>query len=206
VRQTLLRVQQPVGQTLVFFSTLLVLRNCWVWRMGPPGAAGLLAQRGHVPFGLKEGRARCTTSRRFGSEDEKGIKEKSRKSICECDNEVQLCAGDDTTSRDVVPETSILVPFAALRQMVAALISHPCLFAVLRLMRDRVAPVSASTWSLNIGFLTGFRFRNSGSVGLQKSLTLLTACVIALQLSKGYHFPKSSLICEHFSDCCCCCC
>jgi hypothetical protein len=34
--------------------------------------------------------------------------------------------------------------------MVVALISHPCLFAVLRLMRDRVAPVSASTWSLNV--------------------------------------------------------
>jgi hypothetical protein len=42
-----------------------------IWRIGPPGAAGLSAQRGHVPFGLKEGRARCTTSRRFGSEEEK---------------------------------------------------------------------------------------------------------------------------------------
>jgi hypothetical protein len=80
---------------------------------------------------------------------------------------------------------------------VVTLILHPCLFAVLRLMRDRVAPVSASTWSLNVGFSTGFRFRNSGGVGLQKSLTLLTACVIALQLSKGCHFPKSSRICEH---------
>jgi hypothetical protein len=41
--------------------------------------------------------------------------------------------------------------------MVVALISHPCLFAVLRLMRDCVAPVSASTCSLNVGFPTGFR-------------------------------------------------
>jgi hypothetical protein len=93
-----------------------------------------------------------------------------------------------TTCRDVVPETSILMPFAALRQIEVAVISHPCLFAVLRLMRDCVAPVSASTWSLNAGFPTGFRFRNSGGVGLQKSLTLLTACVTALQLSKSYHF------------------
>jgi hypothetical protein len=77
---------------------------------------------------------------------------------------------------------------------------------MLRLMRDRVAPVSASTWSLNVGFLTGFRFRNSGGVGLQKSLTLLTACVTALQLSKSCHFPKSSWICAHSSACCCCCC
>jgi hypothetical protein len=92
------------------------------------------------------------------------------------------------TCRDVVPETSILVPFAALRQIEVAVISQPCLFAVLRLTRDRVAPVSASTWSLNAGFPTGFRFRNSGGVGLQKSLTLLTACVTALQLSKSYHF------------------
>jgi hypothetical protein len=92
VQQTLLRVRQPVCQTHVFFSTSLVLRNCWVWPMGPPGAAGLLAQRGHVPFGLKEGRALCTTSRRFGSEDEKGIKEKTRKSIFGCNNEVLLRA------------------------------------------------------------------------------------------------------------------
>jgi hypothetical protein len=74
--------------------------------------------------------------------------------------------------------------------MEVAVISHPCLFAVLRLMRDRVAPMSASTWSLNVGFPTGFRFRNSGGVGLQTSLTLLTACVIALQLSKSCHLPS----------------
>jgi hypothetical protein len=90
--------------------------------------------------------------------------------------------------------------------MVVSLISHPCLVAVLRLMRDRVAPVSASNWSLNVGFPTGFRFRNSGGVGLQKSLTLLIACVIALQLLKGCHFPKSPCICAHSSACCCCCC
>jgi hypothetical protein len=42
-----------------------------------------------------------------------------------------------TTCRDVVPEMSILVPFAALRQMDVAVISHLCLFAVLRLMRNR---------------------------------------------------------------------
>jgi hypothetical protein len=41
----------------------LVLWNCQVWRFGPPGAAGLSAQRGHILFGLKEGCARCTTSR-----------------------------------------------------------------------------------------------------------------------------------------------
>jgi hypothetical protein len=111
-----------------------------------------------------------------------------------------------TTCSDVVPETSILVPFAALRQMDVALISHPCLFAVLRLMRDHVAPVSASTWSLNVSFPTGFRFRNSGGLGLQKSLTLLTACLIALQLSKICHFPKSCWICAHSFDCCFCCC
>jgi hypothetical protein len=74
-----------------FFSTSIVLWNCRVRGFAPPGAAGLSAQRGHVPFGLKEGRARCTTWRRFGSEEEKGIKEKP-----ECDNEVQLRARDDT--------------------------------------------------------------------------------------------------------------
>jgi hypothetical protein len=68
-----------------------MLWNCRVRGFDPPGAAGLSAQRGHVPFGLKEGRAHCTTSRRFGSEEEKGIKEKP-----ECDNEVRLCACDDT--------------------------------------------------------------------------------------------------------------
>jgi hypothetical protein len=70
-----------------------------------------------------------------------------------------------TTCRDVVPETSILVPFAGLRQMEVGEISHPCLFAVLRLIRERVAPVSASTLSANVGFPIGFRFRNSGGVG-----------------------------------------
>jgi hypothetical protein len=114
-----------------------------------------------------------------------------------------------TTCRDIVPETSILVPFAALRQMEVGEISQPCLFAELRLIRERVAPVSASTWSANVGFPTGFRLRNSGSVGLQKSLTLLTlltVCVTALQLSKSCHFLKSCWICAHSSDCCCCCC
>jgi hypothetical protein len=99
-----------------------------------------------------------------------------------------------------------LVLFAALRHMVVSLISHPCLVAVLRLIRDRVAPVSASTCSLNVGFPTGFRFRNSGGVGLQKSLTLLTPCVITLNFQKAAIFPKSALICAHSSACCCCCC
>jgi hypothetical protein len=53
-----LRVRQTLCQT--YPPPSLVLRNSWVRRMGPPGVAGLFAQRGHVPFGLKEGRARCT--------------------------------------------------------------------------------------------------------------------------------------------------
>jgi hypothetical protein len=73
-----------------------VLWNCKVRDFAPPGAAGLFAQRGHVPFGLKEGRARCRTSRRFRSKEEKGKKEKKRKCICKCDNKVQLRARDDT--------------------------------------------------------------------------------------------------------------
>jgi hypothetical protein len=36
---------------------------------------GLLAQRRHVPFGLKEGRARCTTLRRLEERKEKKGKE-----------------------------------------------------------------------------------------------------------------------------------
>jgi hypothetical protein len=65
---------------------------------------------------------------------------------------------------------------------------QPCLFAVLKLIRERVAPMSASTWSENVGFPTGFRLRNSGGVGLRKSLTLLTVCVTVLQLPKSCHF------------------
>jgi hypothetical protein len=70
------------------------------------------------------------------------------------------------TCREVVPAKSILVPFAALSLMSVSLISHPCLFAVLRLMRERVAPVSAWTLTLKIGFATGLRCNNSGGVGL----------------------------------------
>jgi hypothetical protein len=89
---------------------------------------------------------------------------------------------------------------------VVSLISHPCLVAVLRLIRDRVAPMSARTWILKVGFPTGFRCKNSGGVGLQKLLTLMTLSVITLQVSKGLQVPKSELICAHSSACCCCCC
>jgi hypothetical protein len=65
------------------------------------------------------------------------------------------------------------------------LILHPSLVAVVRLIRDRVAPVSARIWILKVRFPTGFRCRNSGVVSLQKSSTLLTLSVIALQVSKG---------------------
>jgi hypothetical protein len=47
------------------------------------------------------------------------------------------------------------------------LILHPCLAAVLRLMRERVALVSARTWILKVGFPIGFRCKNSGGVGVQ---------------------------------------
>jgi hypothetical protein len=43
------------------------------------GAAGLSAQRRHLPFGLKEGRARCTTSSGLGSKEKNKTKEKQRK-------------------------------------------------------------------------------------------------------------------------------
>jgi hypothetical protein len=68
-----------LGRTFSFFfsNILLVLRNCWVRGIAPPGVAGQFAQRGHVPFGLKEGRDCCTTSRRFGSEEEKRKKSSS---------------------------------------------------------------------------------------------------------------------------------
>jgi hypothetical protein len=42
-----------------------------VRRIGPPGAAGISAKRGHVPFGLKEGRASCTNSNGLRSEEER---------------------------------------------------------------------------------------------------------------------------------------
>jgi hypothetical protein len=57
-----------IWQNIILSSSqlfLLVLWNCWVRGIAAPGAAGLSAQRRHVPFGLKEGRARCTTLRRF---------------------------------------------------------------------------------------------------------------------------------------------
>jgi hypothetical protein len=78
---------------------------------------------------------------------------------------------------------SILVPFAALRQTLVSLISHPCLVAVLRLMWEHVAPVSARTCILKVGFPIGFRCKNSGGVRVQ-AFTLLTTSVIALQVSK----------------------
>jgi hypothetical protein len=82
-----------------------------------------------------------------------------------------------------------------------------CAEVVLRLIRDRLASVSVRTRILNVGFPTGFRFRNSGGIGLQKSLTLLTTpCVITLQVLKGCQVPKSALICAHSYACCCCCC
>jgi hypothetical protein len=37
----------------------------------PMGRGWLSAQGGHIPFGLKEGCARCTTSSRLGSEEKK---------------------------------------------------------------------------------------------------------------------------------------
>jgi hypothetical protein len=43
------------------------------------GAAGLSAQRRHLPFGLKEGRAHCTTSSGLGSKEKNKTKEKQRK-------------------------------------------------------------------------------------------------------------------------------
>jgi hypothetical protein len=49
------------SQTLYLLPSL-VRWNCRVRRFGPLGMAGLSAQRGHIPFGLKEGCARCTTS------------------------------------------------------------------------------------------------------------------------------------------------
>jgi hypothetical protein len=62
-----------------------------VRRMGPPGGAGLFAQRGHVPFGLKEGRACCTTPNGLRREEERRQKkgEKTRK-INECGTRVQM--------------------------------------------------------------------------------------------------------------------
>jgi hypothetical protein len=52
-----------------------------VRHFGPPGAARLSAQHGHIPFGIKEGCARCTTSR-VGWEEKK---RKTRKNICTCE-------------------------------------------------------------------------------------------------------------------------
>jgi hypothetical protein len=48
-----------VTMTNIFFSPSVVPWNCQVQSFVSLGAAGLSAQRGHVPFGLKEGRARC---------------------------------------------------------------------------------------------------------------------------------------------------
>jgi hypothetical protein len=62
--------------------------------IAPPGAAELFAQREHVPFGLKEGRARCTTSRRFRSEEEK--KGRNPKLHLRVRHEVRLCAHDSS--------------------------------------------------------------------------------------------------------------
>jgi hypothetical protein len=77
---------------------------------------------------------------------------------------------------------------------------------VLRLIMDRVAPVSARTCILKVGLPTGFRCKNSSGVGLQKSLPLLMISVITLQVSKGLHVTKSKAIWAHSSVCCCCCC
>jgi hypothetical protein len=60
----------------------LVLWNCRVWSLVLLGAAGLSAQRGHVPFGLKEERARCTTLNRLrGDEEEKSRQEQWKKHL-----------------------------------------------------------------------------------------------------------------------------
>jgi hypothetical protein len=83
---------------IILFSSqifLLVLWNCRVRGIAPHGAAGLSAQRGHVPFGLKEGRARCTTLRRFRIKKRRGKQETASASAASL-QEVQLRARDDT--------------------------------------------------------------------------------------------------------------
>jgi hypothetical protein len=86
-------------------SPSLVLRNCWVWRMGPPGVAGLLAQHGHVPFGSREGRARCTTSRRLEARKRKNRGISMHVTIC--GNKVRQRSATDTfaSATDTMPNT-----------------------------------------------------------------------------------------------------
>jgi hypothetical protein len=74
------------------------------------------------------------------------------------------------TCREVIAATSILVPFAALRHTLVSLILHPGFVALLRLIRERVAPVSARTWILKVSFLIGFRCKNSGGVEVADDL------------------------------------
>jgi hypothetical protein len=113
-----------------------------------------------------------------------------------------------TTCRDVIPATLILVPFAALSLTSVSLISHPCLADVLRLMRERFAPVSARTLILKIGFLTVLRCKYSGNVGLH-ALTLLHSPISVIALMDGlfiFHPANSAVIFAHSSPCSCCCC
>jgi hypothetical protein len=66
-------IAMSLGRTLTFLSPLVHSTSSTELSGAgycPTRRGWIFDQHGHVPLGLREGRASCTTSRRFGSEEE----------------------------------------------------------------------------------------------------------------------------------------